>query len=190
MDFYKGRKNYFIDKRLQTKFVIHFFLLTFVPLVLTLGVVLFFSKGSYTVGIENAEVSAKTTANFFFSMALPMFLVVLIFSTAVTALSMLLFSHRISGPLSRLIQEVYLLEKGDLTQKFEIRDKDHIKDFSERLSQMSANFRVNFVDLKEQYLSLRKILEEKDFLLSETDKKQARELLQSIEQKLNQFKTS
>lgn len=184
------RKNYFIDKRFQARFIFYFLLITFVSLVLTLALIFFFSRDSYTVAIENTQVIVKTTADFIFPITLQTVLIVLALSSVWVVLLTLIFSHRISGPLYRLIQEVRLLERGDLTRTFQTRGKDQMKVFSESLSHMASALKNNYADLKHQHLLLKKLLEDKNFIFTDPDKKYAADLLRTIEERLNQFKTS
>ena len=57
------RRNYFIDKSFQTKFIIKFCMIVMVSSLL-IGVFLFFlSRNLTTVAIENARVIVKSTSD-------------------------------------------------------------------------------------------------------------------------------
>jgi signal transduction histidine kinase len=184
------RRNYFIDKSFQTRFIIQFCSITIISSVLTIALLFWLSEGSNTVAIENTHVIVKTTADFMLPLTIQTIVIVFLLSSIGLIFLTLLFSHKISGPLYRLTQEINRLEQGDLTTRFQVRGTDQLQKFSEKLFEMCAGLRTRYTRLKQQHLQLKRLLEEKHFVLSDEEKKKVRELLSDIEEQLNYYKTS
>jgi signal transduction histidine kinase len=190
MDKYRQRKKYFIDKSFQGKFIITFCLIVVVSALLSLVVLLFLSRDSNTVAIENTRVIVKSTADFMWPIVVQTVLVTLIFSSLAAIILTLLFSHKLSGPLVRLTKEVEALEKGDLTRGFTTRGTDQLKKFSRSLFSMTQTMDRHFQKIKEEQKVLRDLLQQKDFVLTDEDKHKARELLDDLNKHIEFFKTS
>ena len=182
------RTHYFIDKTFQAKFILTFCLIVLISSVLAMGFLLYSSRGSNTVAIENTQVVVKTTADFIFPLMLQTIFVVLIFASMASIAITLLFSHKISGPLVRLTREIDALRAGDLTRGFSTRGTDQLQKFSQGLFNMASGLKGRMVDLKDEYQKLKKYVEEK--YLSQGNKEELERLLKAIEEKLSRFKTS
>lgn len=190
MDDYRQRKKYFIDKSFQTKFIITFCLIVVISALLSLAALLYLSKDSNTVAIENTRVIVKSTADFMLPIMIQTILVTLIFSSLATMMLTLLFSHKISGPLVRLTKEVEALEKGDLTRSFMTRGSDQLKKFSRSLLTMTQAMDRQFQEIKKDRQALSELLQQKDFVLSQEEKSRSRELLDALKRNMDFFKTS
>ena len=166
------RSHYFIDKTFQTKFILTFGLIVFISSALAMGLVLYFSRESNTVAIENTQVVVKTTADFILPLIFQTICVVLIFSSIASIALTLLFSHKISGPLVRLTQEINGLKAGDLTRGFSTRGTDQLQKFSQGLFEMADALKGQVIDLKEDYQKFQRYLEEKSFCLNQGNKEE------------------
>lgn len=184
------RRNYFIDRSFQAKFVVIFCLIVFLASALAMGVLLHLSKGSNTVAIENTQVIVKTTADFILPLTFQTILISFILAALACILLTIAFSHKISGPLYRLTKEVDAVQSGDLTRVFKTRGADQLQKFSESLFKMTNTLRCDCADLKARYQSLKSFLESKEFVLSLQDKEEITRLMDALLEKLNYFKTS
>ncbi|PKM92578.1 MAG: hypothetical protein CVU80_02620, partial [Elusimicrobia bacterium HGW-Elusimicrobia-4] len=56
------------------------------------------------------------------------------------------FSHRIAGPIYRLTKDLLtMINDGDLTKQFRLREKDELKELAEALNTMTANLRTKLL---------------------------------------------
>ena len=183
------RRNYFIDSRFQTKFILKFCAVVFVSSLLIGAIIFLLSRNSTTVAIENTRVQVKATADFILPVLVQTIVVVSIFSALVVAVLTLLISHKISGPLFRLKREIDTLRDGDLGRNFNIRASDQLQALSKSLNDMSISLRQRYVEVKDKCKNLKGLLEEKKYSLSEADKKQVAKVLEEIDGLLKRFKT-
>lgn len=182
------RRNYFIDKTFQAKFMIKFCIIVIISSVLIIGLLVFLSKGSTTVAIENTEVVVKRTADFILPVIIQTVLFTFLFSaTAVLVLTMIV-SHKMAGPLFRLKNEIDIIKDGDFRRNFNIRGNDQLQKFSQSLNEMHISLKEKHLGLKENYKKLKDYLECRDYALSPEDKDELIKALQAVEEGLGQFK--
>ncbi|MDD3375059.1 MAG: hypothetical protein PHY73_04980 [Candidatus Omnitrophica bacterium] len=184
------RRNYFIDKKFQTNFILAFCVIVVVSSLLILMLLLFLSRHSNTVMIENTRVIAKTTADFMFPLAMQTLFTVFLFSGISVGVLTLFVSHKISGPLFRLAKEVEEVKSGDLTRSFRIRDHDQLQSLPEHLKTMTAFLNQEIKDMKNEVSSLKTFLSDAKMKISEDEKAKIDASLKSLDDKLNKFKTS
>jgi len=182
------RRNYFIDKTFQTKFMIKFCIIVIISSLLVIGLLFFLSKDSTTVAIENTEVVVKRTADFILPMVIQTVLFTFLFSaTAVLALTMIV-SHKMAGPLFRLKREIDILKEGDFRRNFNIRGDDQLQKLAKSLDEMCIFLRGRHSNLKKNYQELKLFLESKNHSLSDKDKGEIIKILQAVGEGLNEFK--
>ena len=143
------RRNYFIDKKFQTNFIFKFCLIVVAGSLLIGAILLALTAGTTTVAIENTKVSVKNTADFLWPIIIITLLLVTLFSGLAVGILSLLISHKISGPLYRIKEEVKKLRSGDLTANFHIRKGDQLQELANDLKEMSANLQDKLKQMKE-----------------------------------------
>lgn len=85
------------------------------------------------------------------------------------------FSHRIAGPIYRLEKDlIYMINEGDLTKQFRLREKDELKELAEALNTMTANLRTKLLsdeqfreEARTKISEILKILKEKETISAE-----------------------
>ncbi|MDD4955865.1 MAG: hypothetical protein PHP17_07515 [Candidatus Omnitrophica bacterium] len=178
------RRNYFIDKKFQTQFIIKFCLIV-IAAAIAIGISLFFlSSNSTTVAIENTKVTVKTTADFILPFILQTIIVVTIFSAISVILLTLFVSHQIAGPLFRLKREIDKLGEANFGANFQIRATDQLKDLSHSLTLMSNSLRDKMTEIKHEVSQAEKVIDGVYF----ENKKQVEEKIKRIEAVLDSFK--
>lgn len=183
-----GRKNYFIDKAFQTKFILKFCLIVVVSSLAIGGLIFVLSQDSTTVAIENTRVVVKQTSDFIFPIVAQILAIVAACSALVVVALTMIISHRIAGPLYRMKKEVDAVNGGDLTGNFNLRDKDQLKALAKSLSEMNSLLRQNNQETRTKLDGLKKYLSEKDYCLSKDDRGVVENLISEIEKPINFFK--
>ena len=184
----KKRRQYFISKGFQTKFILKFCLVVIMSSLMIGGLIFFLSRNSTTVAIDNTKVIVKSTADFILPVIIQTLLMVTIFSGIAVWIITLFISHKIAGPLYRLKREIDILKEGDLTRNFKIRAKDQIQDLARSLNLMCASLRLKHTELRNKYHRLKGYLEAKDFRVLPEQKEEFFKLEQDIDDILNYFK--
>jgi len=172
------RKNYFIDKDFQTRFILKFCLLVVLAGLITIGILYFVGKKSTTVSIIDSRVLVRSTADFLLPVLIQTLLVVMIISGLATILVTLLFSHKIAGPLYRFKKAIEEVKLGNLSTNFNIRNYDQFKGLSEEVNEMINKMREQINLIKADVVNFK----EKKGNLSEQD-------VEELDKKINYFKT-
>ena len=156
------RKNYFIDKKFQRKFIIKFCGLIAAGSVIFGLIVYFMSKSTLTTTFENSRLVIKSTADFVLPLVLlgsAIVIAVIGFSTiAIT----LFTSHKIAGPLYRMQKDVEEVSTGNLKKTFALRQTDEIKALAVSLGNMTEALRGNIAEVKAGVLELEPLMESKE----------------------------
>ncbi len=182
------RRNYFIDKRFQSRFVLKFCGIVIVSSVIVGVIIFFMSRGSTTVAIENTHVIVKKTADFILPMVIDTLLLTAMFSALAVAIMSLLVSHKISGPLYRLKREIDEVKYGDLGRNFNIRSDDQLQALASSLNEMAISLRGKYIRLKDKCKDLSDYLEKNSFSVSESGKDILKQKIEDINDSLSAFK--
>lgn len=157
------RRNYFIDKKFQGRFIGKFSALVLMGGVLTIAVLYQLGTQSKTVAIENSRVVATTTADFILPLLVQTVIIVTVVVGITAALLTLLASHRISGPLYRFRKVLEALEQGDFSSsEFHIRSGDQFHDLADEMNRMIRATRQEMARLKHSTVSLKQKLDTLD----------------------------
>ncbi|MFA7677427.1 MAG: methyl-accepting chemotaxis protein [Candidatus Omnitrophota bacterium] len=183
------RRQYFIDRSFQTKFILRFCLVVIASALIIGGLVLFLSRNSTTVAIENTEVVVKGTADFILPVVVSTTLMVTLLSAIAVSLITLVTSHKIAGPLFRLKREIDFLKEGDLRRNFNIRSKDQLQNLSKSLNQMCEALRQRDIALKDKCSTLNDCLNAGNIVATGEGKDKIVGLLEEINSLLSRFKT-
>ena len=151
------RKNFFIDKEFQSKFIFRFCSVVLGAGLITIGILYLLANQSTTVSIVDSRVVVRTTADFLLPVLIQTVVVVTIMASLATILLALFASHKIAGPLYRFQKAIRSMEGGDLSSDFHIRHLDQLQDLSTTFNSMIKKLRleqnrikINFVALKEK----------------------------------------
>jgi methyl-accepting chemotaxis protein len=154
------RKNYFIDREFQGRFIIKFCLLAMLGTLVSGTLLYLFARSTVTTSFENSRLVLKSTADFMLPMILLSGGAVIVVTGIVTIFITLFTSHKIAGPLYRLEKDIAVLKEGDLTVKFRLRQGDQLERLREGLDGLS-------VELKGRLSGIKGAVADMDALLNE-----------------------
>lgn len=160
------RKNYLIDKKFQSKFILRFSALVLLSGALTIALIYFLGAQSKTIAMQNSRVVAKTTADFILPLLLQTVIVVTILVGIIAGLMTLFVSHKISGPLYRFKKVIETLKHGDFSSEFNIRSTDQLSSLADEINSMIRNTKQELSGIKNKVVSLKQKLDsltENDF---------------------------
>jgi methyl-accepting chemotaxis protein len=184
------RKNYFIDKNFQAKFIIKFCLLI-VSASLLIGILIYhFNLQTNTVAFENLKVVVKSTSDFILPIMLQILVIVTLLVGIATIVVTLFTSHKISGPLYRLNAELEKIKKRNLSSDIHIRADDQLQKIVSELDEMRAELKNSVKTLKENWNSIKVILHKlKEEAKDEKQKRHISDNIERIDSELSSFKT-
>jgi methyl-accepting chemotaxis protein len=144
------RRNYFIKKRFQTKFILRFCALVVLGSVIS-GVILYLlSRGTVTTAFVNSRLSIVNTADYILPALIGSGLVSIVLISIATAIVVMYLSHRIAGPLFRIEKSAEEIGSGNLAFKIWLRSTDEITRMADGLNKMTENLRKSLLEIKSQ----------------------------------------
>lgn len=130
------RRNYFIERTFQARFILKFCVLVVSAGLLTMAALYIMGIGSTTVSIVNSRVVVKSTADFLLPVLIQTLLVVIILAGAATIFITLFVSHQIAGPLYRMKKAMEQLSEGDFKVEVKLRSSDQLKELADTFNTM------------------------------------------------------
>lgn len=156
------RKNYFIKKAFQLKFLSGFIILIVLESLLITSLFMYASNNTLTTGYSNSTLRVENTPSFF--------LVSLIFITLITVIGIgmagmiifILLSHRIAGPLYRFEKSLKDLEAGDLTRRINLRRTDQLAELNKGMNTLMESMDGRIGGIKKNLSDIEAILSKRD----------------------------
>jgi len=187
------RRNYFIDREFQAKFILKFCALVALGGLLTIVVLYFLAMKSTTVSIVDSRVVARTTADFILPILIQTVFIVMIIVSMATVIVTLFVSHKIAGPLFRLKKTMQALQEGNFSSDFHIRDLDQLQELADVVNSMIKKVRDGLNGLKTGFLSLKEKLDSiSEQEVSQNKQKalgESKKILEEINKSMEHFKT-
>jgi len=185
------RKNYFIDKNFQTKFIVRFCLLIMLASLMTGALVYYLNRQTTTVAFENLKVVVKSTADFILPILLEV-MVVVTFVIGLATIAITLFtSHKIAGPLYKLKVELEKMKEGDFSSPVRIRAKDQLQKVASEFDEMRLRVNNSVGTLKENWNPIKEELSRlQREAKSEEEKKSLLSSIEQLDSELARFKTN
>lgn len=184
------RKNYFIDKKFQTNFIIKFCVVIAVTGALIMLALFALTKQATMVSFMNGRVVVQSTADFLFPVFIQTVAAVTIIVSIATAVIMLFVSHRIAGPVHRFKKVLSSAGKGDFSGEFKIRRTDSLKDVATALNEMILNARKLLVLLNMDMGHLKEKINDTSGkrIAGEAELKELRKYVSELDKTLRNFK--
>lgn len=178
------RRNYFIDKKFQTEFIVRFCLLVVLGSSITAYIIYAMSARSVTTSFEGLRLTIKSTADYMMPALLISGAVVIVVVGVSTIIVTLLTSHKIAGPLYRIERNLSEVASGNLKMRFKLRKGDEIRRLASDLDAM-------VISLRDRIIEIKRSTDELDSLVGgmpETEAVKARESLDRLKKELETFK--
>ena len=139
------RRNYYIDKGFQTKFIVKFCLLVAFGSALTVVLIYWLAQHSTTVGIADGRVAVHATAEYLLPLLLQTVFIELVIVSLAAIVMTVLFSHKLAGPLHRLKLMLAKLGEGDFSLSMKLREGDQLQQvataYNEAIEKVNAKIK-------------------------------------------------
>lgn len=184
------RRNYFIKKKFQIDFSVKFLIIIVIEAVLAIGLFLYISKGTLTTGYLGSELKIANTSDFF----LPTLLfsnLIIVGATGIIGIAALIFlSHRLAGPLYRFEKALGDLSKGNLAQRFKLREKDQFMELQNSINELANVMDMNVGAIKSGIAGISKLVSEMQAAAASnpSDREDMASRLPEISKKLQELK--
>ena len=184
------RRNYFIDRSFQSKFIIKFCLIVIAASLVTGALTYYFNTGTTTVAFENLKVVVKSTADFILPTIFFIIIIVTVLVGIAAIIVTLFTSHKIAGPLYRLKAELEKMKSGNFSSPIYVRTGDQLQKIVSEFDGMRTGLKNSFSTLKENWDSLKADLQKlKGEIKDEEGKKSIENNIAKIDSELARFKT-
>jgi methyl-accepting chemotaxis protein len=142
------RSHYFIKKDFQTKFILKFCLLLLAGVIVSTGLLFFFSQDTLTSSFQDSKLVIENTAMAILPNVIYTGLITLALLAIATIIVTLFISHRIAGPMFRFEKELKEIGEGDLTKKVSLRKKDQAQELADCINDMTASLRGRVLPIR------------------------------------------
>jgi methyl-accepting chemotaxis protein len=144
------RRQYFVKKNYQAKFILKFCLIVLCGTLVSSGLLFLFTRGTLTSSSGQFGLVVKDTAFAILPYVALSNIITFILVVVAAIIVILFISHKIAGPLFRFEKELNEIGKGDLTKTIKLRKKDQFKDLAESLNNMTTDLRSRVLVVKEE----------------------------------------
>jgi len=173
------RKNYFIDRKFQSDFVLRFCALVVLGSLIS-GITLYlFSRSTVTTAFVNSRLSIVSTADYMLPALIGSSLVAILLIGIATAIVVIYHSHRIAGPLFNVERNVQKIGEGDLTVKIHLRSTDEMAKLADCFNEMAEDINSRITEIKSKSKDLGNAINS----LKSSASKQIQDELETLSQK-------
>jgi len=142
------RKNYFIKREFQTRFILKFCGLLILASVISGFILYLFSRGTATTTFVNSRLSIMSTADYILPVLIGGSLITVILVSIATVVLVKYLSHRIAGPLFKIEKGVREVGEGNLNLKVALRSTDEISKQAECVNEMTGKLKTHLLEIK------------------------------------------
>jgi len=142
------RRNYFVKKGFQGKFMLIFIIIASVGGIVSLFSYSFFAVKKIETLLYSIHIPAKRLNEILFNEMLYSNIFSFLFVLLALLITIRWLTVKISGPLYRIKKDLEEIKKGDLSFNITLRYKDEFKDFASELNILLERFRYVFSKLK------------------------------------------
>jgi methyl-accepting chemotaxis protein len=136
-----SRRNYYIDKDFQAKFIMKFCGLVALGAVVTMALLYLLARETTTVAIVHSRITVQTTADFLLPLMIQTVIIVTVIVSLAAAAVTLFVSHKIAGPLYRFKQTFRELALGNWSNQVRLRKGDQLVEVASEFNQMITSVR-------------------------------------------------
>ena len=160
------RKIYFINKRLQTRFILRFVLIVMCWAVATVWVYSSLVEKKLDTLRYSSHVDIKTTGDLLLPITLGTHLVSFLLFAAILAYTMRSIMRKLSPPLYSIKKDLARIASGDLTNEVTLCKGEEFQELASELELMRRGLRENFVLIKDRQLALSSAMADIDSAIS------------------------
>jgi methyl-accepting chemotaxis protein len=128
------RRNYFINKEFQGRYIFNYFLLAAIGSALFVAVFSFFSSNTLSIVYENYHLQLGLTPGILLRKILGTQWFVIVLGGGCVIVVTLFLTHRIAGPFYRFEKTLDEMIDGDLSNKVVLRKKDEGKELAQKIN--------------------------------------------------------
>jgi len=131
------RRCYFINKELQGKYILSYFLVIFIGTMVLIAGLWIFTGDSMSIVYDNYNLKLGSTPSIMSQKLLFVFWGYMVLGGIVIVIWSMLLTHRIAGPLFKIERYVETLRKGKLNGRIYLRKNDEGTELADSLNEFT-----------------------------------------------------
>ena len=143
------RRNYFIKKGFQVRFILKFCLLMLLGIIISTGLLFISSQGTLTSSFKDSRLIIENTSLAILPAIIYTSLITICLLMLATIVVTLFISHKIAGPMFRFEKDLKEIGEGNLTKKVVLRQKDQAAELADSITDMTALLREKVVNIRQ-----------------------------------------
>ena len=163
------RRNYFIKKDLQGKYIFSFFIFVILGSILFTAILSFLSADTLTIVYDNYNVKIGQTPLMLLKEILSAHLIFIVTGGLLVVVLSMFLTHRFAGPLFRFEKSVEDMISGNFAFQIWLRNKDEGKELAEKINRLIMMLSATLKDLKQMNADMESTLSDTSRILDETD---------------------
>lgn len=142
------RRNYFIKKELQGRYIFSFFVFVIIGSIIFTLIFSLLSSNTLTIIYENSNLRiGKTPLILIKEILSAQWIFIATAGIAVVIVSMFL-THRFAGPIYRFEKSIEDMTKGNFNFQIRLRKKDEGKELAQMMNQLNDTFSSNIGEMR------------------------------------------
>ena len=133
------RRQYFINRKFQTGFILKFFLILILGAVLSVIVTMLTTQSTLTSSFEGSKLVIEKTSLAILPSVIFTNIITTLIIGAIAVFITLLVSHKIAGPMFRFEKDLEEISQGNLQKHIHIRNGDQFGSVAKNLNEMVEN---------------------------------------------------
>jgi len=180
------RRNYFIKRDLQGRYIFTFFLFVVIGSILFTVIFSLLSSNTLTVVYDNYNLKIGKTPLILLKDILSAQWIFIVFSGLLVVVLSMFLTHRFAGPLYRFERTLESLIEGNLKCRIHLRKKDEAKEMADLFNVLIERLSINLKEIRRMSEDIQRTISEpgvdrEDLLSSlgkiEEDNKRIRDIL-------------
>lgn len=143
------RRNYFIKKGFQTRFILRFISVIFLGIIVSSGIVYFLTSKKIEEAYYRSHIKIASTGEIVYPILFTANIITVGIIIVITIIITLLISHKIAGPLYRIEKSIHEIGEGNLSFKIYLRAKDELITLAEIFNNMMAKLKGKIEKIQE-----------------------------------------
>jgi methyl-accepting chemotaxis protein len=180
----RKRRNYFINRRLQGRLILGYFLFVASACLLFIALLTLFTTSPEITHVKNGPAPLLSISHVFNSLI--GYWPFLAGGTITLLLTAILVTHRIAGPFFRFEQTILNMQNGILDDKINLRPKDEGQELARQINRFNEDLAKNLRTVSNHSKGVLRLIEnlrEQTGVMSGEEKQQLSSLLWSLEEK-------
>ncbi|MEW6086858.1 MAG: methyl-accepting chemotaxis protein [bacterium] len=182
------RSNYFIKKAFQLKFISIFLALIIIGSLFLGWTVYRMTNQALARTFYQSHIQIRSTWEIIFPAVAVATLLAIFISGAVSTIIVLVFSHKIAGPLYRFEKTLEEIAKGDFTIKTKFRETDELELLADKLNLFTSELNTRLNNIKAGFDKLSECLQKLNYLDDSPKNKEIKNSVENLNKIINQFK--